>query len=285
MTNTIGRAYADLRQQKAISLADAAGPILPATTLAAFEAGESPLGYGELRSVLGRIGARVADLATADADSGSWLDRWGYALDAYQRGELTTIPEIAGVPSQWHEVVVLVGRLAVVPPRERPALVTRWQKERLARIVMAPAIQGVFLHLIVFYTAHVLPNTIRRRLIQRLRDESRLVANAYLRIGSAAGALWALTEVELYLGNVQKGEELLNDLRRRLLTGDLYDRLAVRVLEVALAYQRQDTVTAEHLRYGVLAVLRLLGSSEETTRFRRHLDVIDRDLGGVDYAQ
>ncbi|WDF82367.1 hypothetical protein PQ472_10815 [Lacticaseibacillus pabuli] len=277
----LGTAFHKIRGDKDFTLTRAGNREASVNLLSQFERGESGISFRKLNCALNNLNVGVEEyLAQPEIENGNWIERWCYELDAYQRGEIKTPPDGQNAPERWRNVTRLIGRLAAVTPAKRRKLLTKQEVQVLTRVITLSKHYGEFVNIVIFYAAHLLPNTIRRVATQRLASANEWTVLTYMRPATTTGALWALAEAEIYMKNCQKAEIIMHNLAERIMSTDVYERVALRVLESELYLARGDVEAAKGVRDGVLATLKVLGDGWELNRFEQHYQVVWSELGG-----
>ena len=276
----IGAAFRELRLQKGYTLKYAARGIVSVQFLSQFERGQSSISLARLAALLTNIRVSVVELAsTPELSMINWLDLWAFQLDAVRRGLDDVYLDATIAPEHLRPVVAIVNRLAVVRPDERRNLLNRGDAGQIARTVTASRHYGVYVNLVVHYGAFSLASSLRRVAEQRLSEVNLTAELPYLQSGSTFGAMAALVEAEIYLGNIQRAEQLLRQMRLRPMASDTAALITLRVLEAELALRRGDTVTANALRQQLLRTLQLLGDVSEYQRHAQYLARVWQELG------
>ncbi len=276
----IGAAFRELRSQKGYTLKYAARGVVSVQFLSQFERGQSSISLARLAALLTNIRVSVVELASMPELSViNWLDLWAFQLDAVRRGLDDVYLDASIAPQHLQPVVAIVNRLAVVAPDERRNMLNRSDAGQIARTVTASRHYGVFVNLVVHYGAFSLASSLRRVAEQRLSEVNLTAELPYLQSGSTLGAMSALVEAEIYLGNIQRAEQLLRQMRRRLMASDTSALISMRVLEAELALRRGDMATASALREQLLRILKLLGDTTEYNRHVHYLERVWRELG------
>lgn len=280
-TMQLGAAFHKVRGEKDFTLTRAGNKEASVNLLSQFERGETGISFRKLSGALNNMNVGVEEfLAMPEIDNGNWIERWCYGLDAFQRGEISAPPDGEDAPERWRKVTRLVGRLAAAKPGDRRKLLTKQEIQVLTRVITLSKHYGEFVNIVIFYSAHVLPNTIRRVATQRLATANEWTVSSYMRPGTTIGALWALAEAEIYMKNSQKAEVIMHNLAERIMATDVYERVALRVLEAELYLLRGDVEAATGVRDGVLFTLKTLGDNWELNRYEMHFKNIWEDLGG-----
>ncbi|WP_125572096.1 helix-turn-helix domain-containing protein [Lacticaseibacillus songhuajiangensis] len=276
----IGAAFRELRTQKGYTLKYAARGVVSVQFLSQFERGQSSISLARLAALLTNIHVSVVELASMPELSViNWLDLWAFQLDAVRRGLDDVYLDATIAPERLRPVVELVNRLAVVAPDERRNLLNRGEAGLIARTVTASKHYGVYTNLVVHYGAFTLASSLRRVAEQRLSEVNLTAELPYLQAGSTFGAMSSLVEVEIYLGNIQRAEQLLRQMRLRPMASDTAALITLRVLEAELALRRGDEAAANGLRDRLLGTLQLLGNQADYNRQVRYFDRVWRELG------
>lgn len=277
----IGPAFRKLRTQKGYTLKYAARGIVSVQFLSQFERGQSSISLARLAALLTNIHVSVAELAALPELSViNWLDLWAFQLDSVSRGVDDVLLRADIAPEHLRPVVTIVNKLAVLPnPDERRYALSKAETAVITHVVAATRHYGVYMNLVVHYTAFALASSARRIAEQRLAEVNLSAELPYLQFGSTFGAMYSLVEAEIYLGNIRRAEQMLRQMRRRLTASHTSALMALRVLEAELALRRGDDVTADTLRYGLLATIQVLGDRGEYERHLRYLNRVWSELG------
>jgi hypothetical protein len=275
----IGPMYRQLRVNKGFTLAHAAKGVTSPQFLSQFERGQSRIGFGRLVGILENIHVSMEELMASRRVTGTnWLDWWAFTLDYAQRNSDGSVLEDVACPQRLKTVVEAINRVALLPPAARRRELTRVEKIALANIVTRSERYGVFINIIISYSAVALPASVRRHAITTISRQAWWDEVRYLRAGTSFSAMWGLAEAEIYLRNYLKAELLMRELAERLAPSDLYERLGLAMLEAEYTYARDMPQKAMEIRERVLSTLRILDDQGELKRYATHFDVVWQEL-------
>ncbi|WP_054680260.1 helix-turn-helix domain-containing protein [Lacticaseibacillus sharpeae] len=256
LENEIGPIFRELRVRKGISMHDAANGVASLQFLSQFERGETRIGFARLSELLDNIHVSMEELmAVRQLDTTNWLDWWAFALDYAQRTGKTTLLQQVEYPPRFATVVRAINRTAGLGPGATRRNLTRLEKVTLVNTITRSKRYGVFVNILISYTAIALPAAVRRHILTAMMQQTWWDEVPYLRAGTTYTAMWSLAETEVYMGNYIKAGQIVSRIRERLAPSDLFERLGIMALEAEIMFARGNTLSAEVERRKIMGTL------------------------------